>query len=377
MFLGQGILLQQLWSRPGTQETPPLTPDTLEARTTQLRQSLAVAQRDRGRVGSSDPEPRASKRRRTSQSHQSGGSEGPIDLSSEDFQIPCDLEDSLVEIYFARIHPWIPILHVTRFRPALRIPSERARLKIVLRAIVSVCTRFSNDPRLGDDAVRLKLIKACRGAVILGSVESLSVENLQALAICAFDTIGSGRGPSTWSIVGSMARAIEYLQLSVEEADSQRPSRQSQVLIERVTFLPPSQSWVEEEGRRRLFWNVFLMDRLCSVATGWNVSLKSREVKRRLPCEGRIWEHGESPMNKTPYLGVSDQYSELDGATVGASPGQENTELLGGFAYCIEATESLSLVTSFFLHQSVDVTSPHEIQHWLLRFKKLDLRLVQ
>ncbi|KAI0102964.1 fungal-specific transcription factor domain-containing protein [Nemania sp. FL0031] len=381
MFLGQGILWQQLWSRPGTQETAPPTPDTpdtLEARTAQLRQSLVATQRDGGHLGSLDPEQiRAAKRRRTNQSRQSSGTDSLLNLEGEDFQLPKDLEDSLVEIYFARIHPWIPVLHVTRFRQSLRIPPERARLKIVLRAIASLCTRFSNDPRLGDEITRSKLVKACRGAVILGSVESLSVENLQALTICAFDTIGSGRGPSAWSIVGSMARTIEYLQLSVEETDNQRPPRQSQVLIERVTFLPPSQTWVEIEGRRRLFWNVFLMDRFCSVATGWNVSLKSREVKRTLPCEGKIWERGETPLDKTPYLGVSDQYSELDGATVGASPGHENTDMLGGFAYCIEATESLSLVTSFFLHQSVDVTSAHEIQHWLLRFKKLDLRLVQ
>ncbi|KAJ8132771.1 hypothetical protein O1611_g853 [Lasiodiplodia mahajangana] len=379
--LRQGLLWQQLWSRPGMQETAPPTPDTpdtLEARTAQLRQSLVATQRDGGRLGSLDPEQlRAAKRRRTSHARESSGAESLRDLDVDDFHLPSDLEDSLVEIYFARIHPWIPVLHVTRFRQALRIPPERTRLKIVLRAIVSLCARFSNDPRLGDEIARAKLIKTCRGAVILGSVESLSVENLQALTICAFDTIGSGRGPSAWSIVGSMARTIEYLQLSIEETDNQRSPRQSQVLIERVTFLPPSQTWVEAEGRRRLFWNVFLMDRLCSVATGWNVSLKSREVKRRLPCEGKIWERGESPLDKTPYLGVSDQYSELDGGTVGASPEHENTEFLGGFAYCIEATESLSLVTSFFLHQSVDVTSAHEIQHWLLRFKKLDLRLVQ
>ncbi|KAI1123829.1 fungal-specific transcription factor domain-containing protein [Nemania abortiva] len=377
MFLGQGILWQQLWARPGAQETAPPTPDTpdtLETRATQLRQSLVAARRD----GGHDLEQvRAAKRRRTSQTRQSSGPNSLLIPDSEDFQLPSDLEDSLVEIYFARIHPWIPVLHVTRFRQALRISPERARLKIVLRAIVSICTRFSNDPRLGDDAARSKLIKACRGAVILGSVESLSVENLQALTICAFDTIGSGRGPSAWSIVGSMARTIEYLQLSIEETENQRFSRQSQVLVERVTFLPPSQTWVEGEGRRRLFWNVFLMDRFCSIATGWNVSLKSREVKRRLPCEGKIWECGEAPLDKTPYLGVSDQYSEPDGASVGDSPEHENTEFLGGFAYCIEATESLSLVTSFFLHQSVDVTSVHEIQHWLLRFKKLDLRLVQ
>lgn len=50
---------------------------------------------------------------------------------------------------------------------------------------------------------------------------------------------------------------------------------------------------------------------------------------------------------------------------------------LGAFAYCIEATESLSQVTMFFLRQRVNLKSSREIASWLTRFKELDLRLVQ
>jgi hypothetical protein len=60
-----------------------------------------------------------------------------------------------------------------------------------------------------------------------------------------------------------------------------------------------------------------------------------------------------------------------------ARPEEEDQDSIGGFAYCIEATESLSLVTSFFLQQAVDVTKIHEVQVWLMRFKELDLRLIR
>ncbi|TDZ34240.1 hypothetical protein C8035_v009529 [Colletotrichum spinosum] len=205
-------------------------------------------------------------------------------------------------------------------------------------------------------------------------MESFSVENLQALTIIAFDTIGSGRGPSAWSIVGSMTRTVEQLQLSVEDED-QAPA--SKHLIRRMEFLRPCRFWGEREERRRVFWNIFLMDRFCSIATGWNFSLTSADVKRRLPCEGALWEAGKPLQTPTPYFGVADQSSGSSGTLPTARPEEAAQDSLGGFAYCIEATESLSLVTSFFLQQTIDVSKPHEIQVWLMKFKQLDLRLVQ
>ncbi|KAJ4996111.1 Citrinin biosynthesis transcriptional activator ctnR [Colletotrichum sp. SAR 10_66] len=100
-------------------------------------------------------------------------------------------------------------------------------------------------------------------------------------------------------------------------------------------------------------------------------------VKRRLPCEGALWETGKPLQTPTPYFGVADQSSGATGTLPSARPEEAAQDSLGGFAYCIEATESLSLVTSFFLQQAIDVSKPHEIQVWLMKFKQLDLRLVQ
>jgi hypothetical protein len=171
-----------------------------------------------------------------------------------------------------------------------------------------------------------------------------------------------------------MTRTVEQLQLSVEDED-QPPT--AKVLIKRMAFLPPCRNWGEHEERRRVFWNTFLLDRFCSIATGWNFSLTSADVRRRLPCEGALWEAGEPLQTPTPYFGVADQSGGSTGALPTARPEGEAQDSIGGFAYCIEATESLSLVTSFFLQQGVDVTRPQEVQMWLLKFKQLDLRLVQ
>lgn len=50
---------------------------------------------------------------------------------------------------------------------------------------------------------------------------------------------------------------------------------------------------------------------------------------------------------------------------------------VGAFAYCIEATESLSRITTYFLQQKINLDDRQEVSQWLTRFKELDLRLVQ
>ncbi|KAK7179404.1 hypothetical protein DPSP01_010401 [Paraphaeosphaeria sporulosa] len=385
MFLGQGLLWQRLWNHVQNTDSQatsssPLR-DALCDQTDQLKQNLDALGRKRC-SGNSEALGLsiAHKRQRTSAEDDSVSPASRSDTTESGYKLPTELVDSLVDLYFVHIHPWIPILHVRQFRGKMRIEAERKKLGIILRAITATCIRFSNDPRLGDLESRSKLAKSNHQAVILESMESFSVEGLQALIICAFDTIGSGRGPSSWSIVGSMARTVEQLQLSIEEdadgADS-LSRRDTHALVKRIAFLRPCQTWSEAEERRRVFWNVFLMDRFCSIATGWNVCLTSADVKRRLPCEGALWGEGRPLETPTPFFGVSDP----PGTTVNSLPTARlesaDQASLGGFAYCIEATESLSLVTSFFLQQAVDVARAHDLQVWLMRFKQLDLRLVQ
>ncbi len=124
----------------------------------------------------------------------------------------------------------------------------------------------------------------------------------------------------------------------------------------------------------------------------WHTSLTSDDVRRRLPCGGGLWAR-EEPVS-TPFFGIWDKASAKIGNSIAnapnmypspraldqpspASTGDVDTSKIGAFAYCIEATESLSQVTSFFLQQSVDFEDRQEVKNWLTRFKELDLRLVQ
>lgn len=189
---------------------------------------------------------------------------------------------------------------------------------------------------------------------------------------------------------------VEYLQLTVEceEADRLSFSRP-------YVTLHPSKDWTEAEERRRVFWCVFILDRFCSIATAWNTSLTSDDVNRRLPCDGITWRK-EDPVF-TPYFGIWDKSAGRIGNPIAFLPshsiavqstGDEEDRTpskaatspgvaasidmttVGAFAYCIEATESLSRVMSYFLQQKVNTKDQNDLSSWLTRFKELDVRLV-
>lgn len=187
---------------------------------------------------------------------------------------------------------------------------------------------------------------------------------------------------------------VEYLQLTVEHDEAvqhpfSRPYRS----------LPLPVDWTEAEERRRIFWSIFALDRFCSVSMGWNTSLTADDVRRRLPCDGITWRKQDPVV--TPYFGIWDKSAGRIGNPIAflpshptpARPAEDDSSseaatspgtgasgidmsTVGAYAYCLEATESLSRVTTYFLQQKVNLNDQKDFGAWLTRFKELDLRLV-
>jgi hypothetical protein len=107
------------------------------------------------------------------------------------------------------------------------------------------------------------------------------------------------------------------------------------------------------------------MDRFCSVTTGWNTSLTSTDVKRRLPVEGTFWRDNEPRTAR--YFNISEQIVDSI----------DETSALGGFAYLIEATECLKRVVSFLLHEEADFSDSNRLRNWFDAFQGLDSMLVR
>ncbi|KAH7384535.1 hypothetical protein BKA66DRAFT_80189 [Pyrenochaeta sp. MPI-SDFR-AT-0127] len=305
---------------------------------------------------------------------------------------PQPLLEKVVDFFCISFHHWIPYIHKQRLQKRVR-ECPRTGLDLVLHALVAVSLRHM-DPNvlfLDNDQI-LQQTSISRLIVETYSIRSVSVESLQALIFIVFDLLNDGQSQRAWPLIGSLTRTIDYLQLTTEPSTLQSGS-----LMTPVRLVPPSNDWTELEERRRLFWIIFLLDRFCSVSTGWNTSLTADDVHRRLPADGGYFTR-EEPVT-TPYFGIWNkaaarigrslanvpaQYNEEDPAVEqpqGASPNSANGYIdaskLGAFAYCVEATESLSQVTTFFLQQRINWQDKEHAVSWLTRFKELDLRLVQ
>ncbi|KAH7469479.1 hypothetical protein FOMA001_g13938 [Fusarium oxysporum f. sp. matthiolae] len=306
--------------------------------------------------------------------------------------------DQVVDAYFRQIHPWIPMIHEGRFRKRLQDHGDNTNLLPLLQAMILSASHHV--PRRDVAEIAQSLIgdqEDVRDWVVAKATKCLSVENLQALIIICFRDIGDGEECRAWSLIGALTRMVEYLQLTIESDEADRSS-----FSRPYTSLHPPHGWTEAEERRRVFWCVFNLDRFCSFTTAWNTSLTSDDVNRRLPCDGITWRKEETV--STPYFGIWDKSAARIGNPIaflpshsttapatadegGITPSEATTSpgaaassvdmsTVGAFAYCIEATESLSRVTSYFLQQKVNTKDHNDLGSWLTRFKELDVRLV-
>lgn len=103
---------------------------------------------------------------------------------------PLYLLDPIIDIHFRTVHHWVPILHEARFLAKLADPDERNRLAVLLHSIVAVAIKY-----LDVDKVQLSRsgvetqIKLSRKIVMLHAMQSVSIENIQALIFLAFDYV--------------------------------------------------------------------------------------------------------------------------------------------------------------------------------------------
>jgi hypothetical protein len=347
IVIGQSMMFSTRYALPDSGSALPPTMDQVTDRVTntlEMNYSRAVSGQKRSQESITD---------NNDEGHTTKLRKQSFEYDIDNFLPPDDLLQEVCIHYFREIHPWIPILHEKTFRPTIL---SHDRTTIILQAITAVSVKFTTLPFDLQDMYYQK----CRRAVVLASMDRFSLETLQANIIIAYDTIGSGKGPRSWSIISSATRIVEQLGLAEEEDEMDKDK-----LLNRIGLLQPSKSLAEKESRRRLFWSIFQMDRFCSVVTGWNTSLTSTDVRRLLPVEGHYFRNSIS--KRTRYFNISDH--EVDST--------DENDALGGYAYCIEAVECLSRVASFLLKERVVFTSSDGIKAWFNRFQALDSMLVR
>lgn len=173
---------------------------------------------------------------------------------------------------------------------------------VVVHAIVTLAAGLSQDERVSPFKEHIR--ESARNHVFLECMAKTSIESMQALALISLDVLASGKGPEYWSPLAMLSRVALNLDMA-RETDNQSPtplrrtaqsdnaiggsSRNSSSHVSKTNVIQPSEDWKEDEGRRRLFWFIYVLDRYTSASAGWDPAIPSNVAQRRLPIRDDLW----------------------------------------------------------------------------------------
>lgn len=282
---------------------------------------------------------------------------------------PQDMIYTLVDLYFKHCNTWCPILdRKTTFTAFFGSTSLSDVDRVLLHAIVATTLRFLKDSRLSPE-MRSHYHAVSRHTVMIYAMEHVSIAAQRALVILALDELGTSNGPRGWNILSILTQNVRQLNLGDESSlylcpdASWVPSTGS---VRRVS-VPRPDSWIEDEGRRRLCWMVYLLDRYATIATTTlDFMLEDSRMKRVLPCSYDLFSRN-IPVETQTVDSPTDR-SGAAGYTV------NRPENLGSFSYHCEILRILSRVHEF-LKAPVDITRSEEMTIWRNTYRSLDAAL--
>lgn len=273
---------------------------------------------------------------------------------------------TLVDLYFKHCNTWCPILdRKTTFENLFGPETLQESDEILLYAIIATTLRFSKDPRLPPE-MKAHYHKACRQRVQVYAMEHISIPALRSLVIVTLDELGTSNGPRGWNLLSLLAQNVRQLDLYKEtsvylKAEAQETPHTGS--IRRVVNSEPS-SWIEDEGRRRLCWVVYLLDRYATVATTtFNFMLDDTKMKRVLPCSYDLFSRNV-PVETSQSGSHAGQQDAMEYMLT-------KPENLGSFSYHCVIVRILSKVHNF-LKTPVDITSSADMANWRNTYRSLD-----
>lgn len=285
-----------------------------------------------------------------------------LPLTSESELPPYDLVYSLVDLFFKHVNPWCPILERKTTFDALfggaRLTDEA---RVLLHAIVATTIRFSKDPRLTPES-RANYHDVSQSKVLLYGMQHPGVVALEALVILSIDLLGFSNTRQGENLLALLSRNIVQLGLGVE-----RNVYLGQPMYNTISTIPESSAskprvWIDDEGRRRVVWMVYILDRYQTVSNCSSFVFSDSDMDRRLPTTYDLFSKNQPVQTRWPRIAHHPETSP------------DKPENLGSFSYHCEVLTILSRVHNF-LKRPVDIDSLNDFQQWRSMYQDLDSEL--
>ncbi|CAK7205878.1 hypothetical protein SEUCBS139899_008658 [Sporothrix eucalyptigena] len=318
---------------------------------------------------------------------------------------PHDMLYTLVDLFFKHCNTWCPILdRKTIFGTFFGSTSLEEPDRVLLHAIVATTLRFSKDARLTPETREYYHTTSSR-IVRLYAMDHISVPALRALVIVSLDEFGTSSGPRAWNMLAMVAQNAKQLGLCDEvsvylapstvdpqqptlPASQEQPSSPSQPTLTGPIHQSKPDSWIEDEGRRRLCWVVYLLDRyatVCAATTttsggGSSFLLEDQAMRRFLPCSYDLFSKNVPVETRSSTDSLTlDPTTEPSSQTAlpsleSASSMANKAENLGSFSYHCKLLRILSRIHDF-LRDPVDIASSADMARWRNTYQALDATL--
>lgn len=286
----------------------------------------------------------------------------------------------LVDIFHVNVYPGFRVIH----------PSLRAQL------IEDYAILLSTDPSgaevlphlLGIVYVAAPFIKHrlsehqfetfrthCRTTILTKCISITLIEHLQAMALLTFDLFGKSNDPLTWSYIALISAAVIHLGLTKELAESEMCVDSPETLIDGPTPKKPriitpqsisplrkTETLFEEECKRNLFWEIFLLDRLSSVSNSFPCKIDETEIERQLPLREDMW-------TQLMKWEKGRKLSDPDATK------QQLNENHDSAAYLVEIVSKLGKIHSF-LRKPFDISDVKQVLAWQMKFSELNAEIL-
>lgn len=96
----------------------------------------------------------------------------------------------VLDTFYSIIHPWVPIIHLNRFREQFNDPEKRPNLEIILHAMVYATMKYLKEEDIDMEKPEIaRQVQLSRNMVMLTATDRLTIQNIQALTIIAFHDV--------------------------------------------------------------------------------------------------------------------------------------------------------------------------------------------
>ncbi|KAK7229675.1 hypothetical protein V2G26_001845 [Clonostachys chloroleuca] len=175
--------------------------------------------------------------------------------------------------YFATIHAWLPM--ISKKRMDMGFPVQNAGPDLAMLFLgMKLVTAPAPAHHVADCAMYTTAKDFLARLERNGAVSLLC---LQAMALVALYEYGHAIYPAAWMTIGSCTRYSDALGLNPGD----------------YPILGQATTWTEAEERRRVWWSIYILDKIVSMGSRRRCLVPDPQPEGRLPVDDEAWDCGD------------------------------------------------------------------------------------